>query len=293
MTSMTFFKGYVSGYSSGIVIEQFSKSKRHFGVVVLSKLLYLLGGETLQQIAGKYEWTVTSSVEMYDPLLNRWHNDIQPMNIPKCDVGAGSIGECIYVVGGLHDGNSTNTVEKYNTKRNKWTKVSSMKYCRNGMGVSTLNGYLYVVGGYNTNTSRTLNNVERYDPMTNMWTEVSAMNTTRSWFGCSTYRGMIYVVSHINSHEKIFETYNPETDSWNLRKVTGSESDFNVSLVVFNNQLIHIATMINDDEIFISEVYDPDLNTLNRNHQITLEIKEKDYVQSNYNNMNFCVINFS
>lgn len=42
-----------------------------------------------------------------------------------------------------------NSVEKYDPDTDKWSFVSSMMFCRGGVGAAALGGQIYAVGGHN------------------------------------------------------------------------------------------------------------------------------------------------
>lgn len=50
---------------------------------------------------------------------------------------------------------------------------------RSCLGVASLNGLLYVAGGYDG--ASCLNSVERYDPLVTTWSSVIAMETRRRY----------------------------------------------------------------------------------------------------------------
>jgi N-acetylneuraminic acid mutarotase len=58
-------------------------------------------------------------------------------------------------------------VEKYSPNSGQWTPVTSMLTQRCRLGVATLNGKLYVCGGYDGSTF--LETVEEYDPLKDKW----------------------------------------------------------------------------------------------------------------------------
>lgn len=67
-------------------------------------------------------------------------------------------------------------VEKYSPNSGQWTAVTSMLTQRCRLGVATLNGRLYVCGGYDGSTF--LETVEEYDPMKDKWVIIP---DTKKW----------------------------------------------------------------------------------------------------------------
>ena len=59
-----------------------------------------------------------------------------------------AFGGYVYAIGGCDHGKRYETVERYDPVNNEWLDVSSMSTPRSGCGVGVLDGFLYVVGGY-------------------------------------------------------------------------------------------------------------------------------------------------
>ena len=59
-----------------------------------------------------------------------------------------------------------------------------MHVCRGGVGVASLGGYLFAIGGHDGRTY--LNTAEMYCPKFNTWTMVASMNTSRAGAGVVT-----------------------------------------------------------------------------------------------------------
>ncbi len=86
---------------------------------------------------------------------------------------------------------------------NSWVSRAPMNYARANMGVATVNGLVYAIGGDNgsdigncspgtTMTSQVVKNVEVLDPASNTWTTVASMPTARALFGIAAYQNRIY-----------------------------------------------------------------------------------------------------
>lgn len=70
----------------------------------------------------------------------------------------------VFVVGGFDDNAPLDSCEQYDPQANSWTTVASMSCCRGGVGVGTMGGRLYAVGGHDG--TNYLSSVEAYDPLT-------------------------------------------------------------------------------------------------------------------------------
>src|SRR5438477_693139 len=92
-----------------------------------------------------------------------------------------------------------------------WTTAASMPTARGTLGVATVNGILYAVGGVNNNTPYTpLATVEAYDPATNTWTTKASMPTARAGVGVAAVNGLLYAVGGFTTgNVGTVEAYDP------------------------------------------------------------------------------------
>ena len=70
-----------------------------------------------------------------------------------------SLGNYIYAIGGNDQNFKTTSVERYDPSLDQWVEMAPLLTARAGCGAGVLDGYLYVVGGYDG--SKCLNTVER------------------------------------------------------------------------------------------------------------------------------------
>ena len=89
----------------------------------------------------------------------------------------------IYAVGGFDGATGLNSAECYNVITNCWKRISSMNTRRSSVGVASLSGYIFAVGGYDGSSRQCLNSVERYDPVLDEWKFVHEMKVRRSGAG--------------------------------------------------------------------------------------------------------------
>jgi len=77
-------------------------------------------------------------------------------------------------------------------------------------------GYLYAVGGMDTNKGAT--SIERYDPRTDSWTNIASMNGRRLQFGVAVVEGKLFVVGGRDGLKTLntVESYCPVSRVWVL-----------------------------------------------------------------------------
>ena len=74
---------------------------------------------------------------------------------------------------------------RYNTLTGQWSNIASMQFSRAWAGAVSLDGKLYVMGGFDGQLR--LRRVECYDPETDDWSSVSAMSTPRAGCGAAVF----------------------------------------------------------------------------------------------------------
>ena len=72
-----------------------------------------------------------------------------------------------------------------------WTTLAPMQQERHGLGVETVKGRIYAIGG-NNGSWEAPNITEEYDPETNTWTIKATMPGQMVSFGSKTYNNKIY-----------------------------------------------------------------------------------------------------
>jgi N-acetylneuraminic acid mutarotase len=136
-----------------------------------------------------------------------------------------------------------------------------MNHARWGLGVVTVDGKIYAIGGF-TDYSHFLGTNERYDPKTDKWTTLTAMPTARHSLGIVAYQGKIYCIGGIIYENgqwftcKTNEVYDIATDNWSSKASTPFESYIGrnwwstIQLHVVDEKIF----VINDGEMYL---YDP------------------------------------
>ena len=94
--------------------------------------------------------------------------------------------EMLYVIGGRNMMRCLNTVERYCPDLGRWEMLPDMLDVRTAVGVSSIGGKLYAVGGececkFHRERTQYLQSVECYDPISNSWSYVAPMKCCRSF----------------------------------------------------------------------------------------------------------------
>jgi N-acetylneuraminic acid mutarotase len=108
-------------------------------------------------------------------------------------------------------------VEAYTPGANSWQTVVSLSTGRNGLAAATVDGKVYVIGGYTTGVSDL---VEVNDPAINTWRGRAALPTARALLAAAVVGGKIYAIGGRDNNGQalqVVEEYDPQTDRWRDR----------------------------------------------------------------------------
>jgi len=103
---------------------------------------------------------------------------------------------------------------------NTWTSKAPMNQARAGLGVASVNGKIYALGGSTTTAqgSEIVGTNEEYDPQTDIWTYKASMPTPRMAFAVAVFQNKIYcfggTTDYLYGYSNVNEVYDPATDTW-------------------------------------------------------------------------------
>lgn len=110
--------------------------------------------------------------------------------------------------------------------------IAPMNFQRSDADACTLNGRIYITGGFNG--QECLNTVEYYTPETNTWTLLPPMISRRSGVSCVAHRSLLYVIGGFNglSRMNTGEKYDSTTKQWSaIREMYNPRSNFGLEII--------------------------------------------------------------
>ncbi|HNW73767.1 MAG TPA: kelch repeat-containing protein [Bacteroidales bacterium] len=140
------------------------------------------------------------------------------MMYPSVAHSACSTGGKIFAVGGtdktLHNNEyGESWVQVFDPATNSWTEVAPMPTPRMMLGVASVNGIVYAIGGGYFGYLSSAN--EAYDPSTGVWTIKASKPSPGSSFGICVVNNKIYTVGGMKeNNDWSTEVYDPLTDQW-------------------------------------------------------------------------------
>ena len=166
----------------------------------------------------------------------------------------------LFAVGGKESSDHiTRAVECYNIFDNLWEVAPELLVKRQQLGVGSLDGRIYAVGG--SDGSLRLSSVECYDPIAKSWSFVAPMVTCRSGVGVGVLGKAMYSAGGYDGRSCLntVERYDQEKNVWCPIACMSKKRSF-PGVAVLNNKLYVFGG--NDGSSFLSvvEEYDPHIN---------------------------------
>jgi N-acetylneuraminic acid mutarotase len=173
-------------------------------VVALGGFLYSIGGTN--------GTTSLADTWRYDPKRDSW-TKMSSMNLARCYVAAGVLGDRIYAVGGSATPagpggpgggpGALASMEVYDPATDTWTLAKSkINIARSSHSISVVNGALYALGGEDGGSKAiSFDSVERYDLAADKWALVSPMTLPRSQASSGVVGGVLFAVGgYVSAH---------------------------------------------------------------------------------------------
>jgi N-acetylneuraminic acid mutarotase len=181
-----------------------------------------------------------------------WHT-APPLLTARAAHAVVATSDAIYVLGG--SGGETN-VERFDGKR--WTVATTLPHGGvNAPAAVTLEGRIYLIGGFSQQTNLPVNTVEVYDPHAKTWSSAAPLPAPRGGHAAVVLGGKIHVLGGGNSQSTLADhsVYDPGTNTWS-EAAPLPRSEGSVAAVVFDGRLYAIGGRSGFDDFGEVYVYD-------------------------------------
>ena len=184
-------------------IDHMNVARYNFGLISFRGCLYAVGGWTKPE-------RPTRTMEKYDPIKNKW-SLLPSIQQWRKEAGYAVVGDKICVAGGRdRDCNKLSSVEVFNATTEKWMGgIPEMSKKRSGLSCASLNGELYVLGGFDVLGGFGLVSCEKYNFTTKKWTMLSNMEYPKIHVSTFVFESKIFAIGYKN-----VEVYDESKDKW-------------------------------------------------------------------------------
>ena len=168
---------------------------------------------------------LTDHLSRFEPSGESWRFDVEaerwepiaPLPTPRGAGAAVTIGDKIYVVGGVANHRQLTTLEAYDVDTDTWETLTPMTSARDHLGAAELDGMIYVLGGRRRDEIP-LTDFERYDPKTDEWEQLPELPEGTAGFGFEEANGRLVATGGENLAERILSgrawAYDPAEEAW-------------------------------------------------------------------------------
>ncbi len=188
------------------LISQMPVPRARFALARWGNWLIAIGGEAPEGI--------TDRVERFDVRREAWERGA-PKPHPAAAIGAGTLGDRIYVPGGVGpQGQPTDRVEIYDPQADRWSDGPSLPHPLAAYALAVAQGRLYLFGGWDGR--RLHGEVWSLDPAQGRWEPRAPMPTPRAFAAAAALGDAIYVVGGYDGQRELStcERYRPDADRW-------------------------------------------------------------------------------
>ncbi|MFC1792687.1 LamG-like jellyroll fold domain-containing protein [Planctomycetota bacterium] len=251
---------------------------------VIHGKIYVIGGAPSNS-------SVTSVVEMYDPIIDTWTR-MADMPSGRCYPATCIFDGKIYVFGGVSP-NPYSMAKKnvfvYDPQTDSWNQKRDMPYANAMYNTAVVDGVIYLIGGMPSAFSPPFSTVMAYDPISESWTQKADMSAARGGLSACVVDGKIYAIGGTTQYwttfsYKLVEVYDPSTDTW-TRKSDMPTQRWGLGTCVVDGKIYAIGGRSGGDICATNEVYDPVTDTWTikspmqqkRNGALVCSIKDKIY----------------
>lgn len=176
----------------------------------------------------------------------------------------------LFQIGGQGPNNNSpalpNTL-RYQPITDSWQKRAPMPIATFGTDAATLNGEIYVVGGYRTGGSTTtglISDLQIYSPTLDLWRSGPSLPTPLAYYQSAVLAGKLYIIGGSNGTNALASVwmFDPASQAWTAEPAMSTPRAFASAGVVDNKLYVAggTATISNQTALDTMEFYDPKVN---------------------------------
>lgn len=134
-------EGYDPITNEWMTLSSMSTARHHAASAVVDGNIYVVGGRLTGSLIN------VDVNEKYDPALDQWTTDLEPMPSKRSGNAATSVNGSIYVLGREQNQGTFDNNERYDPATDTWSEELPMPTARHGLGVASYDDKIYAIGG--------------------------------------------------------------------------------------------------------------------------------------------------
>lgn len=148
--------------------------------VVFDGTVYITGGRA----SGPAMNAARAQLWAYDPESDTWNTNLPDMPEPREAHVMVVMGDTLWVFGGRNHTTMVSSIYYWIVGSDVWHAAGEMPLPREGMGIMTTGGRIYLIGGKASHAmwAPSLTRVEEFDPQTRQWTMSDTLQQARAGF---------------------------------------------------------------------------------------------------------------
>ena len=135
-----------------------------------------------------------NSVHKYSPDTNLWQ-EVAPLNIARCDVGAVAGRNFLYAIGGYSEDGESDVVESFDPERNSWRVIAPMPEKKSLACGVVVKDKVFVFGGYVGPEASQANFIEIYNPATDTWSTIEWMDAPKHSYSAVSFKEKVFILA--------------------------------------------------------------------------------------------------
>jgi len=186
----------------------------------------------------------------------------KPMNTARQNICPVRQNEKIFVLGGLIPLSAgtaeTQTAEVFDVKTQTWSDITRMPVPRTFYTAHSLNGKVYMVGGYHSGWFARNRNVYAYSTETQSWEIIPPMAEHKGQHAGAVYDNKIYIFGGLEEWGKTVsnttQVYDPATKNWSVASPMPTARRL-MSAAVVNSHVYVAGGQVGEEVLSVMEVY--------------------------------------
>ncbi len=124
-----------------VTLASMPTAGHHAASAVVDGNIYVMGGRLTGSLVN------VDVNEKYNPFLDEWTTDLQPMPSKRSGVAATSVNGSIYVLGGEQNQGTFDNNKRYDVATDAWSEELPMPTARHGLSIASYDDKIYAIGG--------------------------------------------------------------------------------------------------------------------------------------------------